>query len=156
MKHASNLINLKNLHHGNESRKSADLESMNHNNQQTFTTATSSINAEIVWTAMSQIYGNRWIIDQGESPSPIWAAKLTNLSRAEIEHGINKLLDSNLAYTPNLSQFLGFCKIEFVEDVYKRERETQIYLENIRNKQKTDSVKKAALAEIKQMYGVKS
>lgn len=104
---------------------------------------------------MTQIYGNRWIIDQGESPNPIWSAKLINLSRAEIEHGINKLLDSNLAHTPNLSQFLGFCKIEIVEDVYRKERETQLYLENIKNKQKTDSVKKEHLRILHALVGIK-
>jgi hypothetical protein len=113
----------------------------------TSTKATSSTNSLMVWVAMSEIFGNRWINDFGDTPPQLWTRKLSELSENEIKHGINKLMDSDCSYTPNLSQFVGLCKIEVIEDVYKQERETYARL----TQQKPASSIEVRRAEIAKM-----
>lgn len=113
----------------------------------TSTKATSSTNSLMVWVAMTEIFGNRWINDFGDTPPQLWTRKLAELSENEIKHGINKLMDSDCSYTPNLSQFVGLCKIEVIEDVYKQERETYARL----TQQKPASSAEVRRAEIAKM-----
>lgn len=73
-----------------------------------------------------------------------------------INIGLTKVLKGGYDFAPNLSKFLKLCEPETVEDVYKQERDTQLMLENRRTIQSSADVRKAALAEMKQMLGVRS
>lgn len=73
-----------------------------------------------------------------------------------INIGLTKVLKGGYDFAPNLSKFLKLCEPETVEDVYKQERDTQLMLENRRTIQSSADVRKAALAEMKKMLGVRA
>lgn len=112
-------------------------------------------NAVYVWDKMQEIFGNAWVNQFKAIPNQSWVDALSQLTEKDINRGLNNVIRDSLDYPPNLPKFLNLCKPEIVEDVYKQEKETRLYLENIKSKQKTDSVKKEHLRIMHTLVGIR-
>jgi len=70
---------------------------------------------DMVWSAMTQLYGNTWINKFGESPTEIWRKMLRNISVDRIKRGLKMTADNNLEFPPSLPTFISYCSRTFEE-----------------------------------------
>ena len=69
-----------------------------------------SARAVKVWTAMAEMFGNTFLNQFGEDPPSVWMAQIERLGDNEVRNGLNNIAAANLAFPPNLSQFIAACK----------------------------------------------
>lgn len=113
-------------------------------------------NALYLWGRLKGIFGTAFLTSFGEIPDQVWIEALSKLSEKDINAGLNKVLRGGYDFAPSLSKFLKLCTPETVEDVYKQERDTQLMLENRRTITSSSDVRKAEIAKMKQMMGIRS
>jgi hypothetical protein len=63
-----------------------------------------------VWSSMVELYGPAFLTAYGDSPSPIWAAAIGELSDEQCRSGLARLAKQPREYPANLTQFLAACR----------------------------------------------
>lgn len=68
--------------------------------------------SNMVWSAMTQMFGNRWVDNYGKEPAkvPVWHSQLERLPIEQITRGLQETRDRGLQHPPSLPQFISFCK----------------------------------------------
>jgi hypothetical protein len=115
------------------------------------TSLTNPENAIYVWYKLTSIFGVAFSASFGEQPDELWIEALALLSEKDINAGLSKVLRGGYDFAPNLSKFLKLCEPEKFEDVYKQERETQLYIERKKSVTSSDDIRKSALAEMRKL-----
>jgi hypothetical protein len=100
---------------------------------------------------LTSIFGVAFSASFGEQPDELWIEALSLLSEKDINAGLSKVLRGGYDFAPNLSKFLKLCEPEKFEDVYKQERETQLYIERKKSVTSSDDIRKSALAEMRKL-----
>jgi hypothetical protein len=70
---------------------------------------------ELVWSAMTQMYGDQWINKHGERPPEVWRRALNDMPRVRIGRGIRETLRSGSEFPPSLPKFLEYSAATFEE-----------------------------------------
>ncbi len=75
--------------------------------------AQSNSPGNMVWSAMVQMFGKRWIDSFGKDPAkfPVWGTQLDRLSEYQVLRGIAEVRDRKLEHPPSLPQFIGYCRV---------------------------------------------
>ena len=66
--------------------------------------------AHIVWSAMTQMYGDQWIKKHGEEPSELWRKLLKDMPEEQIKKGLRATFDQGSEFPPSLPKFAEYCK----------------------------------------------
>lgn len=71
--------------------------------------------AHMVWSAMTQMYGEAWIKRHGERPTEIWHKMLKGMSMDRLKRGLRATLESGSEFPPSLPRFIECCAKRFDE-----------------------------------------
>lgn len=71
--------------------------------------------ANMVWSAMTQMFGQSWVNKYGDTPLPVWRDQLKNISIPRIRRGLSRVRDEGLDYPPSLPRFVEMCARTFDE-----------------------------------------
>ena len=63
-----------------------------------------------VWTALAEMYGQTLLTNFGAEPPPLWAAKIAELTDAQIAQGLRAMSERQSSYAPALGEFVAACK----------------------------------------------
>jgi hypothetical protein len=72
-------------------------------------------NADVVWSAMYQMYGDLWISKFGEKPLEIWRKMLAPLTVERIKRGLRRTVEAKKEFPPSLPLFMEYCTKSFEE-----------------------------------------
>ena len=100
--------------------------------------------ANMVWSAMTQMYGQTWINKFGESPNPVWRKQLENISIERIRRGLSRIRDEGLEHPPPLPKFVEMCARTFDE----------IYPPALPRPRSDEKLAIESIAEMKRILGV--
>lgn len=65
---------------------------------------------KMVWSAMTQLFGNSWITKHGDTPPPVWKSQLSGLTPEDIKRALRYLVDSGEQHPPSLPYFVKLCR----------------------------------------------
>ena len=58
--------------------------------------------AQRVWTTLVEMFGQPLLNNYGPEPPPVWAAKISELSEAQLGNGLRTLSEKPTPYPPTL------------------------------------------------------
>ena len=76
--------------------------------------------AGLVWIAMVEFFGQKWIKEHGEKPSEIWRKMLAPLPEHRLKRGLRKCFESGSDFPPSLPKFMEYCARTFGEESEER------------------------------------
>jgi hypothetical protein len=59
---------------------------------------------------MADIYGSQWISSHGETPTPMWAEMIGELTDEQVRRGIEGCKRNDSPFPPSLGQFRSWTK----------------------------------------------
>lgn len=59
---------------------------------------------------MKQLYGTAFVTVYGPTPSPVWEAKIAELTDAECAAGLSRLAEQKREFPANLTEFFDACR----------------------------------------------
>jgi hypothetical protein len=59
---------------------------------------------------MKQLYGTAFVTVYGPTPSPVWEAKIAELTDAECAAGFSRLAEQKRDFPANLTEFVDACR----------------------------------------------
>jgi hypothetical protein len=98
---------------------------------------------KMVWSAMTQMFGQSWITKHGDRPSPIWRNQLTVLTQDDIKQGLKHLVETGEQHPPSLPYFISICK-----------RKTLPEYQRLPRPEPDEKLARASIAEMKKILGV--
>lgn len=72
-------------------------------------------NASMVWSAMLEMYGERWIKEHGVKPGELWHKFLRDIPFNRVKRGLRATLQRNTEHPPSLPKFMEYCAPTFGE-----------------------------------------
>lgn len=63
-----------------------------------------------MWSQLAEMFGNAFLRENGDEPSPLWNQAVYRLTDEQIKNGLADLGNQGLSFPPNLSQFVEACK----------------------------------------------
>jgi hypothetical protein len=72
--------------------------------------------AAMVWSAMTQLYGEAWIKKFGPEPTEVWRKMLIGIPNDRIKRGLRACVESGSDFPPSLPKFLEYCAERFGEN----------------------------------------
>ena len=63
-----------------------------------------------VWVQLAEMFGKGFYRENGDSPPTLWQQAVWSLTDDQIKNGLVHLGNGDLAFPPNLSQFVSACK----------------------------------------------
>lgn len=72
-------------------------------------------NAEKVWAAMIEMYGEQFVKLHGAKPSALWSKFIKDLPAERIKRGLRVTMQRNTEFPPSLPSFLTYCAPTFDE-----------------------------------------
>jgi len=72
--------------------------------------------AAMVWSAMTQMYGEAWIKKYGEKPNPVWTRMLKDIPLNRIQRGLRRTVEASSDFPPSLPKFAEYCSRIFGEE----------------------------------------
>jgi hypothetical protein len=84
-------------------------DEMNPDQERTTTrekSSTASRKIAAFWRMMLDLFGQRWVTNYGQEPSPLWTSAIETLTAKEIKAGIRQLLTRGAAHPPTLPEFI--------------------------------------------------
>lgn len=76
---------------------------------------TTKDNCDFVWTAMIEMYGERWVKTHGDKPAELWVKFLRPIPESRVRRGLRHTLTRCKEHPPSLPQFIEFCAPTFGE-----------------------------------------
>lgn len=83
--------------------------------QQKVASAPVTNEAELVWTAMEQFFGDLWVKRYGPKPTEIWRKMLKGVSEPRLKRGLRCTFESGSEFPPSLPKFMEYCRPTFGE-----------------------------------------
>lgn len=71
--------------------------------------------ADLVWSAMTQFFGDQWVKRHGPKPTELWVKMLKNVSKERLHRGFRRIYESHAEFPPSLPKFMEFCAKTFDE-----------------------------------------
>ena len=71
--------------------------------------------ATMVWSAMTQLYGEPWIKKYGEQPNEVWRKFLAEMPVHRIKRGLRRCVDEGSDFPPSFPKFAEYCSPTFGE-----------------------------------------
>lgn len=100
--------------------------------------------ANMVWSAMTQMYGETWIRKFGDSPNPVWRKQLEHISIPRIRRGLARVRDEGLEHPPSLPKFVEMCARTFEE----------LHPPGLPRPRSDEKIAMESIAEMKRILGV--
>ena len=69
----------------------------------------------MVWSAMTQLYGEPWIKKMGERPNEVWRKFLEQMPIHRIKRGLRKCVEEGSDFPPSFPKFAEYCSSTFGE-----------------------------------------
>ena len=71
-----------------------------------------------VWLQLAEMFSKAFLRENGDEPSMLWQQAIWRLTDDQIKWGLACLGNDDLAFPPNLSQFVSACKREKPKDAW--------------------------------------
>jgi len=72
---------------------------------------------DIVWSAMTQLFGDSWIKKHGEKPPELWRKLLKDIPKERILRGLKRCTADHREFPPSLPKFMEYTAKTF-DEVY--------------------------------------
>ena len=93
-----------------------------------------------VWAQLVDMFGNGWYREHGDDPGTLWSQAIWSLTDDQIKCGLVNLGNDDIAFPPNLSQFVSACKRKPIKVEWVKS--TQITDQRVRGKMSYSDWKK--------------
>lgn len=66
--------------------------------------------ADYVWAMLAELYGPKFLDDNGDAPTRMWKVAVMGLTDAQLQRGFARLLETGRKWPPNAPEFVAECR----------------------------------------------